>query len=382
MIGKMIFSISGFCHYYFCIAGSSFYKRINHLLANIVIHYSTYLSRIISVPKDVCEYRQWVKTSYEPSEFIPKTVYTTVTTPIFQVGAPTQYVSTNNGRPPLLPTPPSPFSPRVNIMTPPFSPYPATTSYGFFEGNPIQQTILLSNVNTNESGEIVSTQMSPLQLNPPAEMVHARAPQQVHYVVPATYTHSQHKMNETRHQSFPSSTQMHSPVKSPNNINSAMVPLSNVLTSMVQQRRNNSSNSFTSNKINGNSYYANKRGNSNSGSRNSQRNSPKASPELKSREFSSAPVIADCYNRITEKPELRGYDASPPLNVPGGRTLETTKQPVPAESARTPVEQTLHTPRQVETVSRNIESLPTVVTGNVLTSNDDVILISDDGESS
>lgn len=265
---------------------------------------STYLSRIISVPKDLCEYREWVKSSYQPSEFIPKTVYTTVTTPIFQVGAPTQYVSTNNGRPPLLPTPPSPFSPRVNIITPPFSPYPATTNYGhaFFEGSTIQPTIIIPNA--SEGADIVTTQISPLQLNPPTEL--GNTPQQVRYQVLPTYTH--HKLNENRLQSFLPSSQIHSPIKTPTNVNNMNGQLSNVLTNMVQQQRR--SMSFNSNKMNnGHSYYNNnKRGNT---PRNSQRNSPRTSPKLNNREFNLAPVITDSFTRMNGgKPnELRALEA-------------------------------------------------------------------------
>jgi len=247
------------------------------------------------MPKDLSQYRDWVKTCYEPFEFVPKpsVVYTNnpvVTSPVYQV-APKQFVSTNNGRPPLLPTPQSPFSPQMNIMTSPFSPYPPT-SYGnhvsFFPEN----AIIIPTVSTHNSRDIVSTPMSTLHLNQPTIDMVSPVQQQVHYVVQAANSSYTQHQDQSR-QAYPVSTHVHSPVKTmpPSNLN--IDPLRNVISSMVQQRRNNASSLYSS-KINNNlpsNFYTGKRI-TNTG-RNSQRNSPRTSPKLNSRDF---PTIFDVYS--------------------------------------------------------------------------------------
>jgi len=254
---------------------------------------STYLSRIVSVAREVEEYRQWIRTSYKSFDFVPKTpVYipSTPVTPqsIYPIAIPNQFISTSNGRPPLLPTPPSPFSPRVNMITSPFSTYPPSTTYGFFgDSNTVQQTIIIPTAGSTGNSDTTDLNQQqipnlqqqqklnqqPSQQNP--EIVTTPPPpvtQQIHYVVPANNGAYIQQTRPLTQQSFVS------PSPSPSSPIKTMPPnlaFGSLITSMAQQRRNNSK---------ANTNYTNKR-NTNS-ARNSQRNSPKTSPKLTNRSFS------------------------------------------------------------------------------------------------
>ena len=257
------------------------------------------------------KYREWVKTCYKPTIFIPKTIVyaNPINSPVYQVAggvASHQFISqTSNGRPPLLPTPPSPYSPRVNLITSPYAAYTPTTTFGFFEAAPtgsagIQPTLIIpavsgatANMRDGTPSDIVSTQISTLQLNPssPAgEMVMSPQPQ-VHYVMPTNnaYIQQQHQQhhNVVTQQSFTPS----SPTKSiPTSLN--IGPLSTIL----QRMNSHNSNQNNNKKSNSSSNYYNNNNNKwnssssnnsqNNSARNSQRNSPKSSPKMNSRAFS------------------------------------------------------------------------------------------------
>lgn len=131
---------------------------------------STYLSRIISVPKQLLEYRQWVQASYKPKTFVPKSK--PVSPPIlYPAHDTTQFTTGNNHRPALLPTPPSPYSPRMPVVTPPFSPFsPSNTSLrynqmAFFDADP---HLLMPNMrNEKETSQHTATRplKSPVAFN-------------------------------------------------------------------------------------------------------------------------------------------------------------------------------------------------------------------------
>lgn len=256
------------------------------------------------------KYREWVKTCYKPTIFVPKTIVyaNRINSPVYQLAggvANHQYINTSNGRPPLLPTPPSPYSPRVNLITSPYAAYPPTTTFSFFEtaaaGSPgIQPTLIIptasgtsANMRGGTSSDIVSTQISTLQLNPslPGKIVMSTQPQ-VHYAMPTNNTYIQqqqhHQQNQQQHnvttqQSFTQS----SPTKSaPTLLN--IGPLSNILQRLNSNKSNHNSNKKTNSSSNYYNNNTNKWNSSNSQSnsaRNSQRNSPKSSPKLNSRAF-------------------------------------------------------------------------------------------------
>ena len=267
--------------------------------------FSTYLSRIMTVSPEQEKYREWVKTCYKPTIFIPKTIMyaNPINSPVYQVAggvANHQFINTSNGRPPLLPTPPSPYSPRVNLITSPYATYPSTTTFGFFEATPtgsagIRPTLIIptvsgataANMRDGSSPDIVSTQISTLQLNPssPAgEMVISAQPH-VQYVIPTNNTyiqqqHQQQQHNVVTQQSFSPS----SPTKSvPTSLSNILQRL-NSHTSNQNKKSNSSSNYYNNNNNKWNSSSSNN--SQNNSARNSQRNSPKSSPKLNSRAFS------------------------------------------------------------------------------------------------
>lgn len=83
---------------------------------------STYLSRILSVTQELFDYRRWVQRTYRsmvniPRTLLPNTIYHQNVHPL----------QSNDGKPPLLPTP-TIYSPTMQLPTPPFSPFTTTAN--------------------------------------------------------------------------------------------------------------------------------------------------------------------------------------------------------------------------------------------------------------
>jgi len=106
--------------------------------------HSTYLSRIICIPPELCSYRNWVGKLYANHIFVPTPIKTTPVTTVYHEVGGYNGSSNNNVRPALLPTPHSPYSPRLNMMKSP--------SYGpmtFFSNN--QPIVITSNAPANSN---------------------------------------------------------------------------------------------------------------------------------------------------------------------------------------------------------------------------------------
>ena len=262
----------------------------------------------MTVSREQEKYREWVKNCYKPTIFVPKTqVYINpIPSPIYQVAgnvANHQFITTNNGRPPLLPTPPSPYSPRLSVISSPYATYTPTTNFGFFEGTTtgMPQTILIpastGAANTRDvTQDIASTQIQLNQSSPAGEIV--MSPQQMHYVVPANNTFLQQHNVVTQQQQQVYTQQSLTP-SSPAKANppSIFTVLRGLNNNSGKKATNSNSSSYYNNNNNNNNNIIinnnnNKKWNSTSSinsARNSQRNSPKSSPNLNSRDFSYPP---------------------------------------------------------------------------------------------
>lgn len=154
---------------------------------------STYLSRIISVPQDLIEYRRWVKETYHTLIHRQKTP--SPISPLYQVNIPQLQA---NGRQALLPTPPSPYSPHLTVVTPPFSPYTTNSNVmpyspvAFFASNSVpRQQVILHNVSANnvvtpstQINRLPSLHMAPPRSNSMSSTIQLG---QVSYVVPGVF---------------------------------------------------------------------------------------------------------------------------------------------------------------------------------------------------
>ena len=156
--------------------------------------FSTYLSRILSIPQDLCDYRRWVQKLYEKVLYVAKATSIPPSSPIYRGSVMSQYQS--DGRTALLPTPPSPFSPRLSLVSPPFSPFTTNSSnvpyspIGFFTNN--MQGVILTNASTNTSTIIHPSQgirLPNLQIPQQQHQNSMTSPHmgQIAYVVPTVF---------------------------------------------------------------------------------------------------------------------------------------------------------------------------------------------------
>lgn len=162
----------------------------------------------------------------------------------------TQFNTGGNGRPALLPTPPGPYSPRMPIVTPPFSPYPASNNtlhynhVAFFDNDPLPPHLIIPNVRSDKDS--VTSQINTLPLKSLGSFSGKR------FMSPnSPYGLNQQETSCFTSQSFVHNQQpiLQSPVKtlqSPcSNVNSMFpVPstrhqISSIFNTLHQQRRNN-----------------------------------------------------------------------------------------------------------------------------------------------
>lgn len=245
-------------------------KRFSHFCNLYSVHFSTYLSRIVSVPPDLKKYRKWVKKLYQPQVFVssPSAPSTVQATPNFQV---TTY-QTTNGRQALLPTPPSPYSPCVNLVSP-FTYTTNTNTYNpspYYTNSNVRNNIRMNNF-TNSNTIITTTQ-----------------PVQVAYVYQNSFSNTEQQKKSPVSQIYPSTNQNMSPVKS---VNGQQNFVNNSVSTTMNNRTFTNPAYATSRRNNNNTniYYKqrdsyDRRPNSRNSSRNS---SPRNSPKINSKEISN-----------------------------------------------------------------------------------------------
>ncbi|XP_065676739.1 terminal nucleotidyltransferase 4A-like isoform X1 [Hydra vulgaris] len=144
---------------------------------------STYLSRIISVPKDLIVYRNWIHSVFRTEPYKPAVSVISPPSPIYQLSTVPIY---SQNRPALLPTPPGQYSTQLKVSSP-FSNLTTTASsiqYNSFYTNMYnsQHVVLPSNANSTMVYPIATMVPSTTSSRNISVTVHATNEQQINKI--------------------------------------------------------------------------------------------------------------------------------------------------------------------------------------------------------